>query len=104
MGSKRKSDPVSSIETDGVDPSEEDAQGLTAEQRSLLEDYQIFLTGQGLNVLEDLTETFYDLHSPGMNEQLDEIPHPYQEYTIKGMRMVIQKIKDTIKLSQNQEK
>lgn len=94
-----KSDGPSNVieEQDDIDERED---GLSVEQLRLLDNYRLFTNGGGLEVFEDLKATFYDLHSDGMNEELSEIPHPYREYTIKGMRMVIQKIMDTIQIAE----
>lgn len=80
----------------------EQEDGMDEETQHLLDEYLVFKNGAGFNVYTDIMETFHELHNDVINEELAEIPHPYREYVIKGMRMVTQRIKDTIKLAENQ--
>lgn len=75
---------------------------ITDEEKKLLSSYLIFANGDGWQVYEDLLYTFRDFKSDALNEELEEIPHPYREYVKMGARLVMDKITDTMKLAQEQ--
>jgi hypothetical protein len=73
---------------------------LSDKEKDIIRAYMVFSNGDGLTVLEDLMYTFYDMKSAPFNEELQEIPHPYQEYVVKGCRMVMSKIMDMRKIAE----
>jgi hypothetical protein len=75
---------------------------MADEERKLLGSYLIFANGAGWEVYEDLLFTFRDFKSDTLNEELQEIPHPYREYVKMGARMVMDRITDTMKLAEEQ--
>lgn len=52
-----------------------------------------FLTVAGEIVLEDLVGTFDGVYSGPLLDLIEGIPHPYKAYVEKGMRIVIEGIK-----------
>lgn len=77
----------------------DEKQELSDDEIEAIRAYMVFSNGEGLKVFEDLMYTFYD-SSDSLNEELQEIPHPYREYVVKGCRMVMSKIRDMNKIAE----
>ena len=74
---------------------------MNDEEVEMLRAYQVFSNGDGLKVFEDLMYTFNEFNSDTLNEELEEIPHPYREYVKAGCRLVMKKISEVTKLAEN---
>lgn len=73
---------------------------MNEEEQSIFKAYEItFKRKEGKLVLMDLEAAYLDGMNSDVNEQIADIPHPYNEYVLKGMRIVIQNIKAAMELA-----
>jgi len=73
---------------------------MDEETLNILKAYEMtFARKEGKLVMTDLEEAYIDNVNPSVMEQIESIPHPYQEYVLKGMRIVVQNIKAATELA-----
>jgi hypothetical protein len=73
---------------------------MDEETQNVLKAYDMtFNRKEGKLVMMDLEAAFHDRVNPEVERELEEIPHPYREYVVRGQRSVIQKIKAAMELS-----
>ena len=73
---------------------------MNKEEQSIFKAYEMtFKRKEGQLVLMDLEAAYLNDMNPDVKNMLADIPHPYQEYVLKGMRIVVQNIKAAMEVS-----
>jgi len=73
---------------------------MDTEEKAIFKAYEMtFNRKEGKLVLMDLEAAYLDSHNPDVLAQLEDIPHPYKEYVLKGTRLVVRNIKAAMELS-----
>ena len=65
--------------------------------------YDLFGSRFGDLVLDDLKQTFIERLNDDYEAELEQVPHPFQEYIRKGERNVVRAIEAAIRLGGDRE-
>lgn len=71
---------------------------MDEEQKAIFTAYKnTFTRKEGLLVMDDLEAAYHERVNPDLEDELEDIPHPFRAYVVMGQRSVILAIKDAIK-------
>lgn len=71
---------------------------MDEEQKAIFQAYKnTFTRKEGQLVFDDLVAAYHERVNPDLEDELEDIPHPFRAYVVMGQRSVVLAIKDAIK-------